>query len=73
MNDPPSNAQDASTADDSCVRRISQDAERERLIDDLAFLVVRQHRRGQRTVADDDPTTGCVDSEAKLTAKTRDD
>jgi len=52
---------------------MNQDAERQRLIDDLAFLVVRQHRRGQRAVTDDDPTTGCVDSKAGLTAKARHD
>ena len=35
-----------------------RDGDRERLIDDLAFLVVQQHRRQQRAGPDDAPTTG---------------
>jgi hypothetical protein len=44
-----SNAEDASDAPES-----SRDAKRERLINDLAYLVVRQHQHRQRAASGDD-------------------
>jgi hypothetical protein len=40
-------------------------AERERLIDDLAFLVVRQHQHRQHAASDNDLTSAGVESEPK--------
>jgi hypothetical protein len=51
-------SKESSTTDESfATRAVDNQAERERLIDDLAFLVVRQHhsqRAGMIVVPDDD-------------------
>jgi hypothetical protein len=55
MRDSPSERQastETSTGDDCVTSRVM---ERERLVDDLAFLVVRQHQRHQRAAPDNDP------------------
>ena len=39
------------------------DSERQRLIEDLAYLVVRQHRYEQRAAAGSGPTMGDKESE----------
>ena len=41
------------------------EGERKRLIDDLAFLVVRQHRSQQRAGPDNDPITDHAQSETR--------
>jgi len=61
MHDIPPTTPSAPRADPLCDSSANQDSERERLIDDLAFLVVRQHCQ-QRVEADNDPITDYAQS-----------
>ena len=74
MNDPPSNATPTSRAGAECESNTTQGTERQRLIDDLAFLVVRQHRRQQRyAVSVEDQQQQAPKVEAKDSTETRQD
>ena len=44
---------------------VGREAEHQRLVDDLAFLVARQHRRRQDTRSEEDPATDSDQPEAK--------
>jgi hypothetical protein len=65
MRDSPSNQQAASVTDAALDPETRCDAERERLIDDLVFLVVRQHQHHQRAKSDNDLTSASVEFEPK--------
>jgi hypothetical protein len=56
MHDPTVNTSPASSVDAVSHSDSERDRERNRLVEDLAHLVVRQHRRQQRADHTDDPT-----------------
>ena len=65
MNDPPSNTTPTSRSHTLCDSNATQGIERQRLIDDLAFLVVWQYRRQQRDAAEANTAVENVDPMAK--------
>ena len=60
-----SKRQAASVEDAADVPETSYDAQRERLIDDLALLVVRQHQHQQRATSGNDPTSASTEVATK--------
>ena len=65
MRDSPSKGQAVPVEDAAHPPETRYGVERERLIDDLAFLVVRQHQSDQRAASENNPTSAPTEVAAK--------